>query len=92
MVYWVAFKIVFSYLQELVEQQKNKGGTLFYTAICELTTNRYYRHIYSPEGTVFIVYNVVHYIAEQFIILCLVVVDIKQRLYTLNLISMFYLE
>jgi hypothetical protein len=49
MVYWVAFKIVFSYIQELVEQQKNKGENLFYTAICELTANRYYRHIYSPE-------------------------------------------
>jgi hypothetical protein len=31
MVYWVAFKIVFSYIQELVEKQKNKGGNLFYS-------------------------------------------------------------
>ena len=41
MVYWVAFKIVFSYIQELVEQQKNKGGNLFYTTILEFTANRY---------------------------------------------------
>jgi hypothetical protein len=55
MVYWVAFKIVFSYRQELVEQQI----TMVHWRKCVLYCNReftVYRHIlYSPEGTVFIV-------------------------------------
>ena len=37
---------------------KNKGGNLLYTAICEFTANIYYRHIYSPEGTVWTVFIV----------------------------------